>query len=313
MDILEAANVVRSDGPWSRGYAFDSYGCVIQSFITDVCNPSRDRLSGDTEPAQTAVANVSNKELTSNVATLTVDSTYTWVVGQTVTVAGVDATFDGTYTLTGVTPTTISYAKVNADVASAADTGTVTGPAPDLVFGGVEAYIFGVVTSLKGRAICSEGQEPSWVEAAMDEETEKAVGRTLFDGNGGAADAYIDSVTHTVAEGATTADTVAALLAKFWDETVGVKQSETLLHLGISRVLKMPGLLEGDRLINTDIRVVTSSGYPADAAAVTGPVTVKLSSTQLLGEVDTRFNDVHNEATRLVSIEFDPCVAVRVA
>ena len=70
---------------------------------------------------------VSNKALTSNVATLTTSVAHGLGVGQVVTVSGVDSTFNGTYTITVVgTTTTFSYAKTASDVASAAATGTVT-------------------------------------------------------------------------------------------------------------------------------------------------------------------------------------------
>lgn len=63
---------------------------------------------------------VTNKALTSNVATLTTSTAHGLVVGDTVTVTGVDTTFNGTYTLTAVTSNTFSYAKTAADVASTA-------------------------------------------------------------------------------------------------------------------------------------------------------------------------------------------------
>jgi len=70
---------------------------------------------------------VTNKELTSNVATLTTASPHGLEVGDVVVVADVDATFDGTYTVTVVgTSTTFSYAKTAANAASAAATGTVS-------------------------------------------------------------------------------------------------------------------------------------------------------------------------------------------
>jgi hypothetical protein len=72
-----------------------------------------------------SVKNVTNKALTSNVATLTVGA-HDYIVGDSVVVAGVDATFNGTYTLTAVAATTISYAKTASDVASTSATGTVT-------------------------------------------------------------------------------------------------------------------------------------------------------------------------------------------
>jgi hypothetical protein len=64
---------------------------------------------------------VNNKSLTSNVATITTASAHGFEAGQHVGVAGVDATFNGTYTITTVgSNTTFSYAKVATNVASAA-------------------------------------------------------------------------------------------------------------------------------------------------------------------------------------------------
>jgi len=62
---------------------------------------------------------VTNKALTNNVATLTVGAN-DFRVGMPVTVTGVDATFNGTYTITAVTGTTFSYAKTATNVASTA-------------------------------------------------------------------------------------------------------------------------------------------------------------------------------------------------
>ncbi len=75
----------------------------------------------------TPTVSVTNKALTSNVATLTTAVAHGLGVGQVVTVSGVDSVFNGTYTITVVgSTTTFSYAKTNADVSSAAATGTVT-------------------------------------------------------------------------------------------------------------------------------------------------------------------------------------------
>jgi len=72
---------------------------------------------------------VSNKSLTSNVATLTTGTAHGFEVGQTVVVSGVDSTFNGTHVITA-TPSTTSfrYAKTNADVAS-----TPVSPAGEVV------------------------------------------------------------------------------------------------------------------------------------------------------------------------------------
>ena len=68
-------------------------------------------------------ATITNKALTNNVATLTTSASHTYRVGDRVAVAGVDATFDGTFAITAVTSNTFSYAKTAANVASQADTG----------------------------------------------------------------------------------------------------------------------------------------------------------------------------------------------
>ncbi len=64
---------------------------------------------------------VTNKALTSNVATLTTGAAHGLAVNDVVVVAGVDATFNGTYTVTAVpTTTTFSYARTATNVASTA-------------------------------------------------------------------------------------------------------------------------------------------------------------------------------------------------
>jgi hypothetical protein len=75
-------------------------------------------------------ATVTNKQITSNVATLTVSSAHTFVVGETITVSGVDATFNGSYEVTA-TPTalTVRYAKTASNVTSTGSSGTITNTA----------------------------------------------------------------------------------------------------------------------------------------------------------------------------------------
>jgi hypothetical protein len=62
---------------------------------------------------------VTNKALTDNVATLTIGAN-DFRVGMPVVVTGVDATFNGTYTITARTSTTFSYAKTASNVSSIA-------------------------------------------------------------------------------------------------------------------------------------------------------------------------------------------------
>lgn len=78
--------------------------------------------------ADSTIATVSNKSLTSNVATLTINI-QRYVVGDTMIVSDVGSPFDGTYIVTAATgtigsgPANVSYAKVNANVTSASATG----------------------------------------------------------------------------------------------------------------------------------------------------------------------------------------------
>ena len=69
---------------------------------------------------------ITNKALTSNVVTLTTSVNHNMTVGQTVSVTGVDSTFNGTFVITAVTSNTFSYALVANNVSSAGATGSVT-------------------------------------------------------------------------------------------------------------------------------------------------------------------------------------------
>jgi serine protease len=65
---------------------------------------------------------ITNKELSSNVATLT-SSNHGYSIGDKVWVFGVDNTFDGTHTITSVTTNTFSYSKTATDVSSTSVSG----------------------------------------------------------------------------------------------------------------------------------------------------------------------------------------------
>lgn len=92
-----------------------------------------DGRAATTYSTVTKQATVTTKALTANVATLTTSAEHGLRVGETVTVAGVDATFDGAYVVKAVPSlTTFTYDKVAADVLSAASGGTVTSQALSL-------------------------------------------------------------------------------------------------------------------------------------------------------------------------------------
>jgi hypothetical protein len=105
----------------------------------------------------TISATVTNKALTSNVATLTTSAAHGLAVGMEIVVAGVDATFNGTYTIATVpTTTTLTYSKTASNVTSTPATGTITSVVQHFV-----DYNSG--TDDKVYAMCDDGVYCYWI------------------------------------------------------------------------------------------------------------------------------------------------------
>jgi hypothetical protein len=80
----------------------------------------------------TSSSTVARKELTSNMAILTTSTAHGLYPGVQITVAGVDATFNGSYVVHNVpSPTTVQYQKTAANVAETSASGTVTSTSSD--------------------------------------------------------------------------------------------------------------------------------------------------------------------------------------
>lgn len=94
---------------------------------------------------------VTGKQLTSNVATLTLPTGHGLSAGMELLVSSVGAPFDGTFTATAVTATSISYAVTNADIAFTAVTGSVRSDVTHFVnfLSGVSSPIY---------AACDDGE-----------------------------------------------------------------------------------------------------------------------------------------------------------
>jgi hypothetical protein len=89
-----------------------------------VLQPGDNEIQLVESPSPTSAV-VTNKALTNNVATLTFSAYPNFPVGASIVVSGVDATFNGTYTVASApTKTTITYAKTASNVVSAVSTGT---------------------------------------------------------------------------------------------------------------------------------------------------------------------------------------------
>jgi hypothetical protein len=107
---------------------------------------------------------INNKALTSNVATLTTTAAHGLSTGMEITITGVDATFNGTYRITGVpTTVTFTYAKTASNVASTAVSPVGTGVADVIHF---VDYISGTDYPVHG--ICDDGVYAYWVTNVLN-------------------------------------------------------------------------------------------------------------------------------------------------
>jgi len=128
---------------------------------------------------------ITNKALTSNVATLTTSTTHKYIIGTFVTIAGVDATFNGEYTITAVTGTTFSYAKTASNVASTAVTpnGTASSTVTHFIDynSGTDSPVY---------AICDDGTNAYWITNTSTKKT--VYKKELTSGSGTAATKMFD-------------------------------------------------------------------------------------------------------------------------
>ena len=103
---------------------------------------------------------ITNKALTTNVATLTTSVAHGLSIGMTIEITDVDATFNGSYRVTSVpTTTTFTYAKVDSNVISVAVSPVGTG-VTDPVIHFID-YLAG--TDQKVFAICDDGVNAYWI------------------------------------------------------------------------------------------------------------------------------------------------------
>jgi hypothetical protein len=101
---------------------------------------------------------INNKALTSNVATITTSASHTLTVGQTVSVTGVDTTFNGTFVVTAVTSNTFSYVLIATDVPSASASGAATAlTVNDIVCAINEIPTFSAIPSIGNLTVNASG------------------------------------------------------------------------------------------------------------------------------------------------------------
>jgi hypothetical protein len=146
---------IRSNGrPWqySRSIEWAQNGNTYNGILM------HDELDVD-KIFPTITVSINNKALTTNVATLQTTTAHGLAVGMEITITGVDATFNGSYTITGVpTTTTFTYAKVASNVTSTAVSPVGTGTTNIIHFidynTGTDDPVF---------AICDDGKNAYWL------------------------------------------------------------------------------------------------------------------------------------------------------
>jgi hypothetical protein len=107
---------------------------------------------------------ITNKALTTNVATLTTSAAHGLCIGMQIVITGVDATFNGEYRITSVpTTTTFTYAKTASNVPSTAVSPAGTGVAEVIHFidynSGTDYPVF---------AICDDGVYAYWITNVLN-------------------------------------------------------------------------------------------------------------------------------------------------
>ena len=120
--------VLLGDASFDGTFVIASVTATTFTYANTAANVVSVASGGYTEVSKLAVhaATIVTKALTTNVATLTFSGPHAFIVGEWVTVAMTlaDLSFDGTYQVVSVTSTTLTYAKVLANVASVGASGT---------------------------------------------------------------------------------------------------------------------------------------------------------------------------------------------
>lgn len=161
---------------------------------------------------------------------------------------------------------------------------------------------------------CSPAEASQIIHDLLIEQTERAASYALWFGvpGWGAANAYLlNSDVTSVGQAATPLDTVASAFAQYATKLVNFQES--VLHLGLSAAVLLDQFLTDEGTVRpTGGKFVISESYPPHGVAVTGPVVVHTGSIQDIEVISAIDNRKILAVNRLVSVEFEPCTAVRV-
>lgn len=119
------ADFLLDTATWTREVVIRNWAETVSKTI--------DNATTLADPTPTAIQ-ITNKQLTDNVATITTSTPHGLYVDSDVVIAGVDATFNGAYPILQIpSETTLQYNKTAANVASTASSGTVTSTTDDRI------------------------------------------------------------------------------------------------------------------------------------------------------------------------------------
>lgn len=210
---------------------------------------------------------------------------------------------DGTWT-SGYTVDSFDSG-INTQIVDICEPTTVDVPADNKL--GWRVFPFAILGHQVVPTRCTPSQIEEIMAPVIQQSTEYTVTDALWNGSGHPDNEMFlthDSVA-TVAPGGSPAESLGALLSEAYSRTPYIKP---LIHLGFAAAVNLQLGLN-----NLGLPYVIGPAYPPDTLAVTGPITVRLSSIRVQSEVDSELNRRYVEGDRIGSIEMDPTKAVRVA
>jgi hypothetical protein len=221
---------------------------------------------------------------------------------------------DSATVLRGDGPWSNGYDMEGSECGLAVRIGDICTPTPVNVVGDptgtpsrVSIKPFGVDAVLGRDVRCALDSDLRRVDLALESSQERAIGYA-FD-LGAEADWESPHLHHADVEVITGADAearVGSALERYYAKSA----SPALLHLGIGSAIRIMRDME-DILEMLGVTVVISPGYDSKLVAVTGPVTVRIGTSEVVQVYDSTNNRTEIQATEVAAIEFDMCIAVR--
>lgn len=178
---------------------------------------------------------------------------------------------------------------------------------------GFKVVPFAVVGEQELGVRCGPAEALSAMNDAMANASEYVVAKQFWDGDiddwaGVDEGMFLEHAdVETVTAGTSVGASIAAAVAKAYENHPEI---QPIVHLGIGAAM---GLADNFFTKESNLEFVVSPGYPASGIAVTGQVLVHLGSVETVEMVDQKINKRYLSGTRLAAVEFDPCLAVRVA